>query len=346
MSAEELREAAAPGGAFEPLLHWYALEKRDLPWRRTRDPYAILVSEIMLQQTRVEAVIPYYRRFLERFPDAGSLAQAPLDEVYECWAGLGYYRRARNLHAAAAALVARGAFPQSETELRNLPGVGEYTAAALASIAFGNPALALDGNALRVLARVYGVSTEINSAATRQALRRLTLPQIPYDRAGDFTQALMELGARLCTPRQPRCLTCPLQPRCVALAAGCVETIPRVPPRRKPVPVEVTAVRIRRGPETLLECRAKDEFLEQQWVVPWFPTEVAEAEIERYRCEFPGGKPRLVGHTRHGVTFRDLRISVWEWETVAEVCGPGRRWFEPGKTRLPRFTSKILDVAE
>jgi A/G-specific adenine glycosylase len=345
MSAE-LREAGTPAGFFAELLQWYSADKRDLPWRRTGDPYAILVSEIMLQQTRVEAVIPFYLRFMQRFPDARSLAEASLEDVYEHWAGLGYYRRARNLQAAAAALVARGAFPQTETELRRLPGVGEYTAAALASIAFGNPALALDGNALRVLARVHGVDTDVTTAATRQALRRLTLPHIPYDHAGDFTQALMELGARMCTPRQPRCLICPLRQRCAALASGSVVSIPRVPPRRKPVLIHLAALRVRHGPKTLLECREKDEFLEQQWVVPWFSQEAAPAQIERYQAEFPGSEPRYVGEARHGVTFRDLRIAVWEWETAVELCGPGRSWFTAGEKRLPRFTSKILDVAE
>lgn len=336
------------GGAFTSLLEWYLREKRDLPWRHTRDPYAILVSEVMLQQTRVEAVIPYYLRFLARFPDAATLASSPLEEVYEHWAGLGYYRRARNLQSAAAAVVAMGRFPQTEAELRELPGVGDYTAAAVASIAFGNAAVALDGNAVRVLARCYGIRDGVNTTRARQQLRDLTLPKVPYGSAGDFTQALMELGARVCAPRQPRCLVCPLEQDCAARAQGATEEIPALPPRRKPVSVELTALRIRRGDETLLECRQHDEFLAQQWVVPWFHAVNGAAQLRQYHEEFPGSQPRLIGRARHGVTFRDLDIAVWEWETTRAGCAPTQRWcrFRSGETRLPRFTSKILDVAE
>lgn len=331
---------------FSPLLAWYRRERRELPWRRTRDPYAILVSEVMLQQTRVETVIPFFQRFLERFPSAQALAAASLEDVNQHWAGLGYYSRARNLQRAARAVVERGAFPESEPDLRELAGVGEYTAAALASIAFGQPAVALDGNALRVLARLYGYPGRVTGASARKTLRERTMPLIPAGAAGDFTQALMELGARLCLPRQPRCLLCPMHEQCVARREGATERIPALPARRRTEKVAAIAFRIRRGEEILLEKRPQDVFLADQWVPPWFLRVSPEPELERYRSAFPGSLPRRIGETRHGVTFRDLTVSVYEWETEVTECSPSQRWtrYEKGLTRLPRFSSKILEI--
>ncbi len=321
------------------LLAWYDRERRDLPWRRTRDPYAILVSEVMLQQTRVEAVIPYYLRFMERFPSCDSLASASLDSVYEMWAGLGYYRRARNLQATAQAVVLAGGFPAS---LRDLPGVGEYTEAALASIAFGRPAVALDGNALRVWARYFAYEGAVLTTAARRFFVERVLGLIPADRAGDFTQAVMELGARVCLPRQPRCLVCPLQSGCQALARGLTGSIPAPVARARRQKVALCALRIRRGDQVLLERRSGDPFLAGQWVTPWFfePfAEVGPGYVER----FPGSSPRRVGTVSHGVTFRDLTVEVWEWETTRETCEPEQRWAGPD-ARLPRLASLVLEA--
>jgi A/G-specific adenine glycosylase len=196
------------------LLRWYDRNRRDLPWRRTRDPYAIWLSEIMLQQTRVAAVLEHYRIFLEKFPDIRALAAAPEDSVLAAWSGLGYYRRARMLHRCAQEVVTRekGLFPETAAALRELPGIGRYTAAAIASIAFGEPAAVVDGNVERVLQRVDG--------------RNLTLAQIweraqefvPTSRPGDFNQAMMELGATVCQPREPRCAMCPVAELCATRA--------------------------------------------------------------------------------------------------------------------------------
>ncbi|ODT78034.1 hypothetical protein ABS71_02195 [bacterium SCN 62-11] len=320
------------------LLAWYDRERRDLPWRRTRDPYSILVSEVMLQQTRVEAVIPYYLKFLERFPTCEALASAPLESVYEMWAGLGYYRRARNLQATAQAVVAGGGFP---AELKDLPGVGEYTAAALASIAFGRPAVALDGNALRVWARYFAYEGPLLTSAARRFFVERVMPLIPPDRAGDFTQAVMELGARVCLPRAPRCLVCPLQSGCQALARGLTGSIPAPVARARREKVALCALRIFCQGKVLLERREGDPFLAGQWVTPWFFEDFATVG-PRYLERFPG-EPRRVGTVSHGVTFRDLTVEVWEWETSASLCEEEQRWAAPD-SRLPRLASLVLEL--
>lgn len=320
------------------LLAWYDRERRDLPWRQTKDPYSILVSEVMLQQTRVEAVIPYYLRFLSRFPTCEALATASLDSVYEMWAGLGYYRRARNLQATAQAVV-DGDWP---ADLRELPGVGEYTAAALASIAFGRPAVALDGNALRVWARYFGYEGAVLTAAARKFFTSRVLPLVPVERAGDFTQAVMELGARVCLPRQPRCLVCPLQSGCQAFSRGLTGSIPLTAPRARREKVALCALRIRCGELVLLERRSGDPFLAGQWVTPWF-FESFDSVGPEYLQRFPGGEPRRVGTVSHGVTFRDLTVEVWEWETSRASCDEEQRW-APLDARLPRLASLVLEL--
>jgi len=330
-------------GLFDPLLDWYTREKRDLPWRRTSDPYAILVSEVMLQQTRVETVIAYYARFLEHFPSVASLARASLEDVYEEWAGLGYYRRAKSLWLAASQILQRGQFPNREQDLRQLPGVGDYTAAALTSIAFGQPAVALDGNAIRVLSRIYGIQGKALSQQHRQDLKRRTLPQIPGSNAGDFTQAVMELGARLCLPRQPRCLLCPMQNRCRAYLDQTIGEQPRPPRGRARQREDIVALRLRRDNKVWLERRAETPFLAHQWVPPWFASAQAQ-EMERYRAEFPGSRPELVSVIEHAITYRDLSIQVWEWEvqSVSEIHSEPGRYFESNSQRFPAFTRKIL----
>ena len=198
------------------LLAWYARHQRDLPWRRTRDPYAILVSEIMLQQTQVARVADYWTRFLGRYPTVSDLAAASADAVHESWTGLGYYARARNLHAAARAVVRdhAGALPSAPEALRTLPGVGRYTAAAVASIAFGADVGTVDTNVARVLGRVFRIRGAAKSAARAKRTWRLVDALVPPGRAGDWNQALMDLGATVCTARAPRCGACPVAPAC------------------------------------------------------------------------------------------------------------------------------------
>ncbi len=239
----ETNEAALQPNASEALalsqalLAWYRAQRRDLPWRRTSDPYRIWVAEIMLQQTQVATVIPYYERFLARFPDVQALAKAELDEVLALWQGLGYYGRARNLHAAARLVCERhgGIIPSNPHEFRSLPGVGPYTAGAVLSIAFGQDEVALDGNVARVLCRLFNDDQDPRTAKGRKELRRYAQALLPPGQAGELNQALMELGATICLPRAPRCPACPLGVSCRARSLGVQEERP-VAKRRGELP--------------------------------------------------------------------------------------------------------------
>ena len=232
-SNEPSSQGAASEGRADAgrLLRWYDRHRRVLPWRARKgeraDPYRVWLSEIMLQQTTVKAVAPYYARFLARFPAVAELAAAPLEDVLKLWAGLGYYARARNLHACAKAVVERhgGTFPGSEEELRTLPGIGAYTAAAIAAIAFDQPASPVDGNIERVIARLFAVEEELPAAKPR--IRALAESLTPQRRAGDFAQAMMDLGATICTPKKPACALCPWMASCAARERGDQESFPR-----------------------------------------------------------------------------------------------------------------------
>lgn len=220
------------------LLAWYREHRRDLPWRRSRDPYQIWISEVMLQQTRVAAAIPYYERFLRRFPSVQHLAHAPEQDLLAAWAGLGYYTRARNLQRAAKKIIELGAFPREYEAIRALNGVGDYTAAAIASIAFGLPRAALDGNAFRVLSRLTAERGNIASSTVRQRLRESAGRLIDPRQPGEFNQACMELGALICIPKDPRCTACPLQNHCEARRLGCQRELPLKISRARPIEVE------------------------------------------------------------------------------------------------------------
>src|SRR5713226_9235291 len=221
------------------LLGWFRQFQRDLPWRRTRDPYRIWLSEIMLQQTRVAAAIPYYERFLQRFPDVHSLAAAPPEEVLRLWSGLGYYSRARNLQKAAQQIVAKhaGQFPQRTEDALALPGIGNYTAAAILSIAFGEEYAVLDGNVARVLARLGAIRGDLRGPQCWQALQETADGLLEPESPGDWNQAMMELGATLCTPKSPQCLFCPVAPFCEGRKLGIAESLPEK--RKKRATVEV-----------------------------------------------------------------------------------------------------------
>ncbi|HUQ93322.1 MAG TPA: A/G-specific adenine glycosylase [Bryobacteraceae bacterium] len=234
------------------LIRWYQRHKRDLPWRGSADPYRIWISEIMLQQTRVAAVIPYYERFLERFPDAQSLAAAPEPEVLTMWAGLGYYSRARNLQKAARQIVEAGGFPRTYAEIRALAGVGDYTAAAVASIAFGLPYAVLDGNVMRVLSRLGNDFSDIGSSKTKQRFQDKAQELLDRKRPSLFNQALMELGATICLPRNPQCLLCPLSGGCEARSRGTQDQLPVKARRSQTVKMERTVLIMERKGKLLL----------------------------------------------------------------------------------------------
>jgi A/G-specific adenine glycosylase len=262
------------------LLAWYDRARRDLPWRlppgQAADPYRVWLSEIMLQQTTVKAVIPYYLEFLQRWPTVAALAAARLDDVLAAWAGLGYYSRARNLHACAQAVVERrgGRFPGSEAELRELPGIGPYTAAAIAAIAFGAPATAVDGNVERVVARLFAVTEPLPAA--KAELRRLAQRLTPAARAGDHAQAMMDLGATLCTPKRPSCLMCPVADCCAARARGIAAQLPmRAPKPERPLRVALAFVALREDGCVLLRRRPEAGLLGGMLEVP--STDWAEA---------------------------------------------------------------------
>jgi len=233
----------------DKLLGWYDEVARHLPWRETRDAYAIWVSEIMLQQTRVETVIPYYERFVARFPTPHALAEADEDTVLSHWSGLGYYRRARLLHAGVREVVARygGKVPEDPDARRALPGVGPYTAGAIGSIAFDKPEPIVDGNITRVLARILRIDTPIGATATTKRLWEEATRLVPRKRPGDFNQALMELGATLCAPRRPRCEQCPLSAECAAHAHGEVDVLPVSRPKKAPTVMKLSAVVVTTG---------------------------------------------------------------------------------------------------
>jgi A/G-specific adenine glycosylase len=227
----------------QPLLDWWDAGHADWPWRVTRDPYAIWVAEIMLQQTQIATVLPYYERWLERFPTVQALAAAPLDDVLKAWEGLGYYGRARNLHAAAQSVIAdwHGRFPATAAQLQTLKGIGRYTAGAIASIAFGEPVPVLDGNVIRVLSRLTDLTDDVTQTATQHHLWRLAADLVPQERPGDYNQALMELGQTLCLPQKPRCLLCPLADFCLARQRGTQLERPHKPPRQRTPHYDVVA---------------------------------------------------------------------------------------------------------
>ncbi len=245
------------------LLSWYTKEARSLPWRETQDPYAIWVSEVMLQQTRVDTVIPYYRRFLSLFPDVGSLAGASIEEVLKAWENLGYYSRARNLHKAARIVMSEmgGKLPGSLEAWMRLPGVGVYTASAILSFAFGKSLPAMDGNVRRVLSRLYALEGCIDDPATLGRIREIAEAIVPSRDASSFNQALMDLGATICTPRKPSCNECPVKGFCLAYSRNVQETLP-IRKRRAPLPQkEMTAALIRDGRGRYLVVRRPEEGL-------------------------------------------------------------------------------------
>ncbi|RMF72215.1 MAG: A/G-specific adenine glycosylase, partial [Planctomycetota bacterium] len=276
MKRRASRSSAAAVGVFDPrervalrraLLAWFRRHQRDLPWRRTRDPYAIWLSEIMLQQTRVESVRPYYERFIARFPTVRSLAAAALDDVLALWSGLGYYARGRNLHRAAQVIVERhdGRLPRCHHGLLTLPGVGRYTAAAIASIAFDAPVAAVDGNVKRVLARLALVREPIDALPVGEGLQRIADELLARRAPGDFNQALMELGATICTPKNPNCRRCPLRNWCRAARRGLQSTIPLRRPKRAPRVVEAASAAIWRAKRLLLVQRRPHGLLGGLW---------------------------------------------------------------------------------
>ena len=252
------------------LLPWYEANRRDLPWRRTTDPYRILVAEYLLQRTRIKNGTPYYERFLKRFPTLRDLAAAPLDDVLAVWEGLGFYGRARNLHAAARAIVDlhRGSVPQSYDAMASLPGIGPYTAGAVASIAFGIPVPAVDGNVTRVIARLFRIHENVTTGTVRKRIAEIAARLVPSAGPGAFNQAMMELGATICTPIAPACGDCPLETLCLARTAGEERDLPVSSRPRSPSLVSVVFGLVSADGRVLVVRRPRGGLLGGLWALP------------------------------------------------------------------------------
>ncbi|KTS53286.1 adenine glycosylase, partial [Methylobacterium indicum] len=316
------------------LLVWYDRHRRALPWRAlpgaAPDPYRVWLSEIMLQQTTVAAVKPYFARFLERFPTVAALAAAPEEAVMGAWAGLGYYSRARNLHACAKAVAEAGRFPDTVEGLRKLPGIGAYTAGAIAAIAFDRPAAAVDGNVERVVSRLYAIETPIPAA--RPEIRRLAESLVPQTRPGDFAQAVMDLGATLCTPKRPACALCPWMQPCRARAEGLQETFPRK--------VKKVAGALRRG-AAFVVLRAGDEAVLLRTRPPeGLLGSMAEPPTSEWRADYDPAQAlldapldarwkRLPGIVRHVFTHFPLELTVFLARVGAGTPAPEGMRFTP-----------------
>lgn len=318
-AAAEGSAEAADGQAAAQLLAWFDTHQRLLPWRRDRDPYRILVSELMLQQTRVEVVVPYFERFVGDFPTVEALASATAEDVLVRWSGLGYYRRARYLHAAAQELQRRGVWPRRSAELRTLPGVGAYTAAAVASMAFGENVPVLDGNVRRVMARLLGQEETVGRRA-EDALRAGAAGLLVAARSGDSNQALMELGATVCLPRLPRCAACPLAADCRARQNGNPERFPAKLARRATITVVGTIAVVSAGGRWLLARRPLGALLAGQWELPWVAARGEDAPAafgERYGLRVAIGD-RLAA-VRHAVTHHALELEVRAASLLSEA---------------------------
>ena len=335
------------------LLDWYDRHARDLPWRSRpgvrSDPYAVWLSEIMLQQTTVAAVKPYYASFLQRWPTVQAMADAPLEDVLKAWAGLGYYSRARNLHACAqrVAEINGGQFPGTEGELRTLPGIGAYTAAAIAAIAFGQRAIVVDGNVERVMARVNLIELPLPQA--RPLIRAAMDAATPELRSGDFAQAVMDLGSTVCTPRSPACVICPIRLSCKAAAAGRAAELPRKLPKR--------AVPIRRGAVFFVQREDGDILVRTRPTQGLFggmtelPGTVWNEDFDFNAREAlpPGltGPVQALGRVEHGLTHFKLHLDVFSAKASAEAC-PTDRWVAVKSIygeALPTLMRKVVDIA-
>jgi A/G-specific adenine glycosylase len=321
------------------LLRWYRRKARDLPWRKKPTPYAVWVSEVMLQQTQVATVIPFYLRFMREFPNLKSLAQARLECVLEMWSGLGYYRRARNLHAAARVMVREfnGKLPADPIQIRSLPGVGDYTARAILSIAYQQPYAVMDGNIARVVARLKALKGNINQPRFRSAVDR-ELGQLLSQRSpGDFNQAMMELGQTVCLPRAPRCTVCPCREWCEGFRRENPEAFPAPRPRRATEFHDLAVAVIRRGAQVALARGLDDGLLAGLWN---FPAAFGSSKIiaqrslkDRLSGSFAG--PLKFGlsvtELRHTITHRSIRVQVYPVEVHGKPARNSVRWFSLAK---------------
>ena len=335
------------------LLRWYDQNKRDLPWRRGEDPYAIWISETMLQQTQVATVLPYYENFLRAFPTVGALDRAPIDKVLRLWSGLGYYRRAENLKKAARHIMRDhgGKLPQAYAALRELAGIGEYTAGAILSIAFQQRYPAIDGNVRRVFGRVFAVADE-------KLLQSTATDLVPRSRPGDFNQALMELGATLCRPKEPRCDCCPLASECVANSQSTQNLQSKRRNQLKFINITWPLAIVRQRGKILLRQRADSGLMARLWELPGGESTARNKPMALLRNELQqlGVDPkrrRSIGAIRHGITHRRIRAPIYLVECSANarlrLAHKQWRWFTPKtihRQAMSSMTAKALKLLD
>lgn len=325
------------------LLQWFADNGRELPWRQTRNPYAIWLSEVILQQTRVQQGMDYWYRFMKRFPTVDSLAAASEDEVMRLWQGLGYYARARHLHEAARQIAGMGSFPDTYESILKLSGVGPYTAAAVAAFAFDRPVAAVDGNVYRVLARYFAIDTPINSTEGKKLFASLAQELLPASRAADFNQAMMDFGATQCTPQSPRCGDCPFAETCGALREGKVELLP----------VKLKTVKVQTRPLSYLIILYKEKIAlrrrsdEDIWKGLWEPVDLLHLPADYQALADKNGQWQLVAKgAKHILTHRRLIADFYLWQPQEELAlPPDYQWIELchlDDYGLPRLIEKVL----
>ena len=295
------------------LLEWFASAKRDLPFRTERDPYKIWISEIMAQQTRIDTLLSYFDRFTRLFPDVKALDAASEDEVLKAWEGLGYYSRARNLKKAASEIVGAGRFPETAAELKKLPGIGPYTAGAVASIAFGQKAAAVDGNVLRVMSRIYGSDRDIADLKTRRLLENEIEATMPEE-TGDYNESLMELGALICSPKSPKCMICPVRDLCSACMEGLTEELPVKTAKKKPRVVRQRGYIVIRNGKLLLEKRPEGVLLTGMYGLPLIENDSSDQDQKTALANLSEGSetpPVLLGTSRHIFTHISWETEVY-----------------------------------
>ncbi len=322
---------AERGAVARRLVSWYRAARRSLPWRESVDAYGVWVSEVMLQQTRVDVVVPYYERFMARFPRLADLARAGEDEVVTLWSGLGYYRRARSLLEGARFIAARhaGEFPRDMEEALRIPGVGPYTAAAVTSIAYNLPFPVVDGNVERVLTRLFRLQGDPRRADPKRRLRAIAASLIPKRSASDFNQALMELGATICAPSRPACGDCPLGTVCGARRHGDVARFPETPPGRKLVPVTLHAAIVRQGGRYLVEKTTERGLLRNVWMFPFVEGDSFEDLLRALGTRLDGTftARSCLEPVRHSITFRKITVRPTLIESSTSISTRRRRGF-------------------
>lgn len=334
------------------ILAWFKKNKRDMPWRRTKDPYRIWISEIMLQQTQVKTATPYYERWVREFPSVKILAEAPAEKILKLWEGLGYYTRARNIHKAAKLIVEKhgSRFPSSFEKILELPGIGRYTAGAVASIAFGIPVPVLDGNVMRVLARLFAIADPVDSEKTRKALWKLAESLIPARHPGNFNEGMMELGATICLPREAECLLCPVPDRCMAYRKGIQDSLPRKGKQAAVKKVEAVCAVIKNKGSLLIERRPEKGLWANLWQLPTFPVRGRETPVKALEAGLAGlGIIALAGEKRESVkrsyTVHQEKLHVFCCRLLSQKKSNGNlRWAGPKELdRLP-FSSAYAKI--